>query len=782
MRRCTGICCLLIVAVSCNRDPEVRKAKYLERGNKYMDAGRLREASILYRRALKLDPRYGAAYYRLGLLEQRQDRWYNAGLALRRAAELLPEGAERVDARIQLADILVIYLETMQRDSALLQELDQLSQELLDRDPKSYQGHCLRGRWAAVKAAASWEIGQRGAASEHRATAIEEFRIAGGIRPGRPEVLVPLARCLWDQDRRQEAEKLLLDLVATEKHSITAYSDLARYYGAEGRAKELEQILIRAEQDNSAHYPFAIERAVLYHSLKRDAEAVAVLEALKRRARDYPDAYQAAGDVCLRIGKPDDAIRQYEEGIRAIPREKLRFRKLIVQALLAQGKSLQATRVNESILKEFPEDIDSLVLRSATRIDAGDLQKAIAELAQLERRAPDNAVVHYHLGRAQAANGQRDAARLQFAEASRYGPRFLPPRIALAGIEMEVDEWGRALALSEEILTLDRRSLQGQLIRAQAYRGMKKYPEARAVLRGLMAAEANSADALLELGRLEEAEGRPREAEAAYRASYAADPRSLRGLQAITAMRTASGDGKAVLRILQQEIEKAPDRNDLRAEYADTALRLGLYSLAEQGYKELMKRLSGDAKATGALHLRLGEVYGRSGDPARAIEHLEKARQILPAHAVVLNNLAVAYEMAGRRKEAAEYFEASLKENDDNGVALNNLACYILDNGGDVDRALTLAQRARQKLPDRPEITDTIGWIYYHKNLLDSALEIFEKLSANHPKQPSFRYHLGAALLKKGDRARARKELQQALASQPSADEAQRIRALLERM
>jgi len=71
--------------------------------------------------------------------------------------------------------------------------------------------------------------------------------------------------------------------------------------------------------------------------------------------------------------------------------------------------------------------------------------------------------------------------------------------------------------------------------------------------------------------------------------------------------------------------------------------------------------------------------------------------------------LGVAYDATGRKKEAAELYEASLKINGQNPVVLNNLAYYIAQNGGDLDKALTFAQRARQASPNKLSYADTVA-------------------------------------------------------------------------
>src|ERR1700691_3330381 len=77
--------------VSCSRDPNVAKKRYLENGNRYFARGKFKEASIMYRNALQKDQRYGPAYYRLALTDLKLGRIPNALNELRRAPGLIPK-------------------------------------------------------------------------------------------------------------------------------------------------------------------------------------------------------------------------------------------------------------------------------------------------------------------------------------------------------------------------------------------------------------------------------------------------------------------------------------------------------------------------------------------------------------------------------------------------------------------------------------------------------------------------------------------------------------------
>ncbi|OPX18673.1 MAG: hypothetical protein BZ151_13495, partial [Desulfobacca sp. 4484_104] len=91
-------------------------------------------------------------------------------------------------------------------------------------------------------------------------------------------------------------------------------------------------------------------------------------------------------------------------------------------------------------------------------------------------------------------------------------------------------------------------------------------------------------------------------------------------------------------------------------------------------------------------------------------------------------------------------YEDALQVNAEFVPAMNNLAWLYAEHGGNIDRALSLAEDAKRLRPDDPRITDTLGWIYYKKNIFTRAAvylrEAAEKLGDN----PVVHYHLGMAL------------------------------------
>src|ERR1039458_7602559 len=65
-----------------------------------------------------------------------------------------------------------------------------------------------------------------------------------------------------------------------------------------------------------------------------------------------------------------------------------------------------------------------------------------------------------------------------------------------------------------------------------------------------------------------------------------------------------------------------------------------------------------------------------------------------------------------------------------------------LDHGGDVNLALSLAQRVKQKMPRPPLAADTLGWAYYKLGSFDSAVAQLRESVKEAPNNAMFGFHL----------------------------------------
>ena len=232
----------------------------------------------------------------------------------------------------------------------------------------------------------------------------------------------------------------------------------------------------------------------------------------------------------------------------------------------------------------------------------------------------------------------------------------------------------------------------------------------------------------------------------------------------------------------QAESAAQPERLDLLLALGNRAVRSGKYDLGVATFEKALGRVDKDSKEAGDVNLRLGETYRRMGEWATAVTYLRRAKELMPDSVVAASTLALVLDGMGKVEEAGREYRAVLLRDSNNGVAMNNLAFLLAQSGGSLDEALTLAQRAKQLLPDVTEVSDTLGWIYLKKGLADNAIAAFDEIVRKQPERSTYHYHLGMALAQKGDRVAATAQLKEALKFNPSAEEAAKIRELLARI
>jgi tetratricopeptide (TPR) repeat protein len=135
-----------------------------------------------------------------------------------------------------------------------------------------------------------------------------------------------------------------------------------------------------------------------------------------------------------------------------------------------------------------------------------------------------------------------------------------------------------------------------------------------------------------------------------------------------------------------------------------------------------------------------------------------------PRGDVILGTLS---ESQGNAGAAMDYYKKALAIQPDQPVAQNNLAFLMLENGQDVDMALSLAQSARRSMPHSPNTADTLAWAFYHKGLYGSARDLLEEAAKTTPNDASIQYHLGMVYSKMGNKADAADHLKKAVSLAP---------------
>jgi tetratricopeptide (TPR) repeat protein len=140
------------------------------------------------------------------------------------------------------------------------------------------------------------------------------------------------------------------------------------------------------------------------------------------------------------------------------------------------------------------------------------------------------------------------------------------------------------------------------------------------------------------------------------------------------------------------------------------------------------------------------------------------------------------FEKLERWDDARKAYSRVLELDSENVLAKNNLAWLLVEHGGNIDVALTLAQQAKEKSSDNAQITDTIGWVYYRKGVYKTAEEYLRQCVDRDRNNATFQYQFGMVEWKLGNRDEARRRLQNALALDPGFADAQAAKIALARL
>jgi tetratricopeptide (TPR) repeat protein len=750
---------------------------HLERGNRYFDSHKYQEAAIMYKNACRKESAWGPACYRLGLTEVKLGLGNDAAQAFHNAIGLLPpDSPEHWDAVASLSDL---YLAAARNDKQAMAEIATYSRQLLQRDPRSFDGHRLTGDLDYAQASTEYHGGHREEWLKQLNAAIDEYRKADNIKPGQRGTVMQLARALAAKGDLSGAEGLYRSVIAADKSFQAAYTEFYALLIGQNKPGDAEQLLKDATFNNPKRVEFLSMLAQHYLGQGRKDEMRGVIEQISAHAKDFEQARLTSGDLYLRVGDRDAAIRQYREGVAQDKKNAATYQKRMLAVLLQQGKASEAADVNAQILKANPKDYDARAMAATFLLDKGDVSKATVELEAVLKESPDNTTAKFRLGQIYFKRGDVEQARKQFEEAAKLRPGDVATSLALAELELTRGEFDLALRNAVQAVASDRNNTEAWLIASAAYRGKKKFGEARTVLDIVLKANPASANGLIQLGELNLAEGKFPEVEDAFRRAWRLDPADVRGLTGIAASDLARKTPDKAISLLHEEADKAPNRADLRLVLAKTAMRAEKYDIAIREFRKALAQTDTRSKERGDIYFDVGESYRRKGDLYGAIRVLQEARKTQFSHVGLVSELGLVLDKSCRKSETKEAYEAALKLDPDNAGVLNNLAYLLAETGGNLDDALSKAQRARELQPDLDSALDTMGWIYLKKGIVDTAVRIFGGLVEKHNDHATYHYHLAVALSQKNDRPGAISELREALRLNPENDEKENIRQLL---
>lgn len=524
------------------------------------------------------------------------------------------------------------------------------------------------------------------------------------------------------------------------------------------------------------------------------------------------NAYLMDGDVA-------NAQAYFERASQLDPHD-MGSRTALALTHIAAGDSDSAFDELRSISASDKGSMADLALISAL-LQKNKADEALQAIDALQRKQPENPLPFVLRGRVEAARKDAAAARASFEHALKLSPTYFPAVVALANMDMAEGRKDDARQRFDKLLEANPNSLQALLALAQwrLTTGAGKDAVVEALGRAVRGNPSEPSPRLLLIDQYLKAKDTKLALEAAEDA-VAALPDNPAILDALGRAQLASDNVNQALATFNKLVELQPDSQEPHLRLAEVYVSLKQPDAAIQSLKRALAAEPGSVAAQrGLISLELARGrtqealqqsralqtqrgneamgYALEGEVDTAMKDWDAAaaayrnalqRQKSPGLAVKLHKTLV----AGHKRAEADRFAAGwMKDNpkDDvfifyladaalsrkdyaeaetryrafialrpnSPIAMNNLAWILSEQHK--PGAVDLAEQANKLAPDQPQLMDTLATLLARDNQVDKAVALQQKAVTLKPDVPSLRLNLARLMLKSGDKAGAREQL-----------------------
>jgi tetratricopeptide (TPR) repeat protein len=336
------------------------------------------------------------------------------------------------------------------------------------------------------------------------------------------------------------------------------------------------------------------------------------------------------------------------------------------------------------------------------------------------------------------------------------------------------------LQTAQQIITGQPYSPDGFILKGIADLARQKYSDAQQDAEQAAQRAPQSPAPFVQMGNIQLAQKHYADAEKFYQQALDKDPSSAEGLSGLMNTYFAQKQFDKAIAAANAQIAKSPNNANFY-DLLGTALFNGKKDLpgAEAA---LHKAIELDKNNSDAIE-KLGKVQVQQGAADKALALYQQSIKDNPRDVTFYILSGELYEAKKDWDHAKGMYQQALSISPDHPLASNNLAFVMLEQGGNVDVAMGLAQTARRGMPDSPNAADTLGWAYYQKGIYQSAISQFQEAlrlgeKRGDPDDADIHYHLGLAYQKANQNVQARQQLEKAVKLSPNHTDAKK--ALLE--
>ncbi len=737
------------------------RQKHLALGEDYLQKRQFQAAVMEFRAVGEIEKDSAEAHWGLARAFENLGQYNETLDELRETARLAPNNLE---AKAKLGTYYLISAPPNVADA------DKLVEDIIARDPNFVEGYILKAGSFAAQKRSEPEV-------------LDVLNQAVGINPNRTETYLSFARYFIKINKPQEAEQSIQKGISVNPNAAVGYLEYGRYLSYAARFSEAETQYLKAAEVEPTNIEARQSLAEFYLAQRKFGEAETAYRQLVEAQGDSPESRLQLANFYVAAGREDDAIRIFREIIGEKP-EYARARYQLGELYLNRKEDAQALEQISELLKINAGDAEALMLRARVSLQQNKTDEAVRDLEEVLKKQPTQKDALFYIAQARLALGQIEQARAFIGDLDKYHSTFLKTHLLKIQASFAGGESETARRQANDLLNAVKnaypnqetgaRDLEELRMRALTARGLANLElgnliEARADLQTVQNLSPNSSAALVNLAKVCVGEKNTPEAASLYERALAMDAKNFDALNGAVNIAVRQKQFDAAIGKISRAIQSAA-QSDLPALYY---LNAGVYTAqknTEAAEAELKKAIEIDDAYLPAYSSYAAILIARNETDAAIVEY-RKIVEKKPS-AAIYTLIGMLEDARENTAEAEKSYRRALEIAPDSPIAANNLAWLISNHQGNLDEALTLSQAVVNKNQSVAGYFDTLGWIYYKKDLPSPAVEQFRKAVAldeadglrnGGQTNPAYRLRLGMAFASTGDRAAAKREVEYSL-------------------
>lgn len=727
-----------LLGAACGSDPERLERKFVASGDGFMQAAKPAEAAVEYANAVRADPESGRARFKLAEARLAAGDKRGAVPEFIRAADLLPND---IEAQLRAGHLLL--------SGGMFEEARTRARRVLQKDSRNITALMM--------------LGNALAGLKNLEDAVTVLERALQTDPERAGIQVNIGVLQLARGEHQAAEEAFMNAVRISGGAPRARLALATFYLARKRLPEAEKELSEARRLDPGDIELNQALASLYIQAGRLADAGPILEEIASTRRDVASRVALASFYML----ADDEVRALAT-LRALAAEPAHFARAKIELAMLhflRARLPDAHGELDQLLAREPQNARAVTIKARLHLAENKPAVAMARVREAIRLDTRLADAQLTLGRIHLRQRNFVEARRAFSEVITLDPENIAARLELSDLHLQHGELDAAITRVKEALELNGRHLPSRLalLRAISVRESDRLL-ASELTRSLLAEHPDEPAVHVNLGSLALKRNDAAAARASFTRALQLAPSSHDASAGLIALDLAAGRRDDALQRATRLVADSP--NDVRS----VLLLADVYGMSGDGARaeQTLRRALQMDPANPSISSMLGAVLMRQQRVGEAIAEFEQLMRLEPESVGAATLLGLLYYSQGRADAAEKWWSRALQIDPRAAAAANNLAWLYAEQGKKLDVALDLASVAKSAYPEVPEVLDTLGWVHFRKGDARSSVRLFEQSIEKDPRNPLYHYHLGRAYADLGEDIRARRSLEQALQLNPA--------------